>query len=203
MNIIYYLDLIGTFIFAVSGALSAANKRFDIFGALFVGFITAVGGGTIRDLLLDMPVFWIYDLNYLIVIILAVIITFMFSMKILRLGHLLLLFDAVGIGVFTLIGIQKSVELDILPVICVLLGVTTAVMGGIFRDVFCNEIPLILQREIYATACLSGGIIYFTLEYWGVPMNLVYIITILTIIGIRLAAIWMKLSLPKINVGNR
>ena len=203
MNIIYYLDLIGTFIFAVSGALSAANKRFDIFGALFVGFITAVGGGTIRDLLLDMPVFWIYDLNYLIAIVLAVIITFMFSMKILRLGHLLLLFDAVGIGVFTLIGIQKSVELDILPVICVLLGVTTAVMGGIFRDVFCNEIPLILQREIYATACLSGGIIYFTLEYWGVPMNLVYIITILTIIGIRLAAIWMKLSLPKINVGNR
>ena len=201
MNIIYSLDLLGTFTFAISGALSAANKKFDIFGALFIGFITAVGGGTIRDLVLgNTPVFWIKDINYLLPILISVLLVFIFTKKIVRFRNPLLFFDAIGIGVFTLIGIQKSINFNILPVFSILLGVITAVMGGIFRDIFCHEIPLIFHKEIYATACLLGGIVFFILHYFGINQNITFFVTMITIITIRLVSIKFELSLPKISL---
>lgn len=201
MNVIFILDLIGTFTFAVSGALAASNKRLDLFGALFIGFITAVGGGTTRDLILGLtPVFWIKDISYLIVIIAAVLVTLIFTRKIAALNRALLLFDAIGIGVFTLIGLEKSTALEIAPIFAVMMGVLTAVMGGVLRDVFVNEIPLIFHKEIYATACFIGGIIYFLLSYLHLDMKIVYFITMIVIIALRLFSIYFGWSLPKTGV---
>lgn len=201
MNIIYLLDLIGTFTFAVSGALAASNRRFDLFGALFIGFVTAVGGGTTRDVILGLtPVFWIKDISYLIVIVSAVVFTLIFSRKIAALEKPLLFFDAIGIGVFTLIGVEKSTALEILPIFAILMGVLTAVMGGVLRDVFVNEIPLIFRKEIYATACFVGGIVYFSLFYFEMNKSVVYFITMLVIIAMRLLSLKFQISLPKVGV---
>ncbi len=201
MNIIYLLDLIGTFTFAVSGALAASNRRFDLFGALFIGFVTAVGGGTTRDVILGLtPVFWIKDISYLIVIVSAVVFTLIFSRKIAALEKPLLFFDAIGIGVFTLIGVEKSTALEILPIFAILMGVLTAVMGGVLRDVFVYEIPLIFRKEIYATACFVGGIVYFSLFYFEMNKSVVYFITMLVIIAMRLLSLKFQISLPKVGV---
>lgn len=197
--IIYVLDLTGTFTFAVSGALLAANKRFDPFGALFIGFVTAVGGGTTRDLVLGhSPVFWVEDINYLLIIILAVGIVSIFTSKVIKYKRLLLFFDAIGIGVFTLIGIKKSIDIDILPVFAIMMGVTTAVMGGVLRDVFCRDVPHIFDKEIYATACLIGGIVFFLLIHFSVNQNVTYFMTMMTVIVIRLASLKFGFSLPGI-----
>jgi uncharacterized membrane protein YeiH len=204
MEIIYILDLFGTFTFAVSGALSAANKRFDLFGALSVGFVTAVGGGTIRDLTLGAtPVFWLHDVNYLLVIAAGVFVVFLFAGHVLAYRRVLLVFDAMGIGVFTLIGINKALGADVLPVFAVLMGVITAVMGGVLRDVLVNEVPLIFQSEIYATACLLGGGVYFLLLASGVPQAVVYVTTAASVTGLRLLAIRYRLGLPVVKVGKK
>jgi uncharacterized membrane protein YeiH len=201
MNIIYFLDLIGTFTFAVSGALAASNRRFDLFGALFLGFVTAVGGGTTRDVILGLtPVFWIKDISYLIVVVFAVVFTLTFSRRIAALEKPLLFFDAIGIGVFTVIGVEKSTALEILPIFAILMGVLTAVMGGVLRDVFVNEIPLIFRKEIYATACFVGGIVYFSLFYFEINKSVVYFITMLVIIAMRLLSLKFQISLPKVGV---
>ena len=200
--IIYILDIAGTFTFAMSGALLAANKRFDPFGVLFIGFVTAVGGGTTRDIILGLtPVFWVEDINYLLSIILAVGIVFVFTSKVLQYKKLLLFFDAIGIGVFTLIGIKRSIDIDILPVFAILMGVTTSVMGGVLRDVFCNEVPLIFQKEIYATACLVGGIAFFISTHLEMNQNVTYFITMMTVIIIRLTSLKFGFSLPSIYRG--
>jgi uncharacterized membrane protein YeiH len=200
LNIIYILDLVGTFTFAVSGALAAAEKRFDLFGALFVGFVTAVGGGTTRDIILGLtPVFWIEDINYLLVIVTAVLFVFLFIRKAFEFPRLLLFFDAIGIGVFTLIGIEKSRAVSILPVFAILMGVLTAVMGGILRDVFSRKVPLIFKREIYATACLIGGIVFFALLFFRLDKTIIYIITMLLIISIRLVSIRFGWQLPTLT----
>ena len=202
MEIIYILDLFGTFTFAVSGALSAAGKKFDLFGALSVGFVTAVGGGTTRDLTLGTtPVFWLLDVNYLLVIAAGVFVVFLFARHLLTYGRVLLVFDAMGIGVFTLIGINKALGADVLPVFAVLMGVITAVMGGVLRDVLVNEVPLIFQKEIYATACLLGGAVYFLLAASGVAQAIVYFTTAASIIGLRLLSIRYRLGLPVVKVG--
>jgi len=201
MNELYFLDLIGTFTFAVSGALAASNRRFDLFGALFIGFVTAVGGGTTRDVILGLtPVFWIEDIFYFIVIVAAVSLALIFSRKIAALKRSLLFFDAIGIGVFTLIGIEKATALEILPIFAILMGVLTAVMGGVLRDVFVNEIPLIFQKEIYATACFVGGVVYFLLFYLETNKSVVYFITMLAIIALRLLSLKFQISLPRVGV---
>ncbi len=202
MEIIYILDLLGTFTFAVSGALSAAGKRFDLFGALSVGFVTAVGGGTIRDVVLGVtPVFWLKDVNYLLVIVLAAGAVFLFARHILAYRRVLLVFDAVGIGVFTLIGINKALGVHVLPIFAAFMGVITAVMGGVLRDVLVNEVPLIFQKEIYATACILGGVVYFFLAWLGVDETIIYFATMTAVIGLRLFSIRYRLSLPVVKVG--
>jgi uncharacterized membrane protein YeiH len=202
MEIIYIFDIFGTFTFAVSGALSAAHKKFDLFGALSVGFATAVGGGTIRDLTLGAtPVFWLKDVNYLLAIAAGVFVVFLFARHVLAYRRVLLFFDALGIGVFTLIGINKALGADVMPVFAVLMGVVTAVMGGVLRDVLVNEVPLIFQSEVYATACLLGGAVYFLLAASGVPHAVVYVTTAASVTGLRLLAIRYKLGLPVVKVG--
>ncbi|MPQ47077.1 trimeric intracellular cation channel family protein [Marinifilum sp. N1E240] len=197
MSVIYILDLLGTLVFAISGTMSAANKKLDLFGAYFTGFITAIGGGTLRDVILgNFPVGWISDLNYMIVISLGVLLTFLFQQYIKQLKHTLFLFDTIGIGVFTIIGIEKSLSLGIHPFLSIIMGLFSAVMGGVIRDTLCNDIPLIFRKEIYATACLLGGVLFIILDHFHINSSVNQSITIICIIVFRILCIRFKISLP-------
>ncbi len=200
MSFIYYFDLIGTFVFAISGVLTASSKKFDVFGASVIAFVTAIGGGTIRDMLIGShPVGWINDLNYLYVIIGAILVSIIFKRHIIKLRKTLFLFDTIGIGVFTIIGVQKSIDLNISPVIAIMMGTISAVFGGVIRDILTNETPLIFRKEIYATPCLAGGALYLLLLQLNLNPGLISLITALLIIGIRLIAVKKSWSLPRIQ----
>lgn len=197
---IYAIDIIGTFVFAVSGALAASDKRFDIFGAGILALVTAVGGGTLRDVLIgSTPVGWMKDLNYLIVIGAAVLISYFFKRHILKLRRTMFLFDTIGIGLFTILGLQKTLSLGLSPVIAIMMGTVSAVFGGVLRDVLSNEVPLIFRKEIYATACLAGGMCFVLLEWiWTAPaVNM--LVAIGVIITIRTLAVWRGWGLPEIG----
>lgn len=194
------LDYVGTFVFAISGTLMAAQKRFDIFGALTIGFATAIGGGTLRDMMLGItPVTWIQSLDYFYVITIAVMLTTIFKSIVLKLRSTLFLFDSIGIGVFTVIGIDKALMYDLAPPIAILMGMITAVAGGIIRDTLCNVVPLIFRKEIYATACIAGGVIYFALMLCNLPQAITNIVTVSSIIAIRIVAVKYGISLPKLK----
>ncbi|QTD38014.1 trimeric intracellular cation channel family protein [Polaribacter batillariae] len=200
MSLIYVLDILGTFAFAISGALVASDKKFDLFGVLIIAFVTAVGGGMLRDVLINAhPINWIGDLNYLFVIFAAVVFTFLFKSKIAHLSKTMFLFDTVGISVFTLLGLEKGLSYDLHPIIALIMGMISAVFGGVLRDVLTNKIPLIFQKEIYASACLAGGISYLVLSYVHMPENIIFIISAAIIIIIRVVAVKFELELPKIK----
>lgn len=200
MDIIYVFDLIGTFVFAMSGTLAAANKKLDLFGALFTASITAFGGGTIRDSILgSTPVFWTVDMWYLVVIVAAVVMTFLFKEYVMTLKKTLFFFDTVGIGVFTIIGLEKTLALGFNPVVGVMMGVVTATFGGVLRDTFVNDLPIIFRKEIYATACIVGALLYLLLNQLGVNREVNISLTVLLIIAIRFIAIRYKLRLPRIT----
>ncbi len=198
MSVIYFLDLFGTFVFAVSGAILAMRKKMDIFGVIVVGFVTAVGGGTFRDLLLGKtPVFWLHDKYYFIVILCGTVATFLFSATILKVENMLRIADAIGLGTFTIIGIEVGLNSNLSPLFAVMMGIITASFGGAVRDVVCQEIPLILSREIYATACLIGGMIYFFLKWLGLNHSLTISVSVFIIITVRMISIRLNWSLPK------
>ncbi len=200
MNIIYFFDLIGTFVFAISGVLTASSKKFDIFGASVIAFVTAIGGGTIRDMLIGShPVGWINDLNYLYVIIGAILVSIIFKRHIIKLRKTLFLFDTIGIGVFTIIGVQKSIDLNISPVIAIMMGTISAVFGGVIRDILTNETPLIFRKEIYATPCLLGGVLYLLLSRLNIDLGIISLLTAVLIIAIRLIAVRKSWSLPRVH----
>ncbi|PQJ78300.1 trimeric intracellular cation channel family protein [Polaribacter porphyrae] len=200
MELIYVLDILGTFAFAISGALVASDQKFDLFGVIIIAFVTAVGGGMLRDILIDAhPINWIGDMNYLYVILIAVISTFLFKSKILPLYKTLFLFDTVGISVFTLLGLQKGLTFNLHPVVAIIMGMISAVFGGVIRDVLTNKIPLIFEKEIYASACLLGGISYLLLNHFGVPKDFNFIISASVIVIVRLISVKFKLQLPKIK----
>jgi uncharacterized membrane protein YeiH len=198
MNLIYLFDIFGVAVFAVTGAILATRKKFDIFGVIVIGFVTALGGGSLRDLLLGtQPVFWLKDINYFYAVISSALLTFVLYNRIIKINNVLRIFDALGLGVFTIIGIQKTLQLNISPVFAIMMGVVTAVAGGIIRDILCQEIPLVLRKEVYATACILGGVFYFLLRYLGLGSDLLVILSIMLIIIIRLVAIYYNLALPK------
>jgi len=200
VNIIYSLDIIGTFAFAVSGALIASKKKYDLFGVIIIAFITAVGGGMMRDILINYhPINWIGDLNYIWTILIAVIFTFLFKSKIAPLSKTLFLFDTIGIAVFTMLGTEKGLNFGLHPFIAVVMGVVSAVMGGVLRDVLTQSVPLIFKKEIYALACFLGAFVFLILNYFEFSKNIQYLSTILIVVIIRLVAIKYKLQLPKIK----
>ncbi|MFT4576438.1 MAG: putative membrane protein YeiH [Polaribacter sp.] len=200
MDLIYVLDIIGTFAFAISGALVASKKEFDLFGVIIIAFVTAVGGGMTRDILINAhPINWIGDLNYIWTILAAVIFTFLFKSKIAPLSKTLFLFDTIGIGVFTLLGTQKGLSYDLHPFIAVVMGMVSSVIGGVIRDVLTNEVPLIFKKEIYASACLAGGTVYLLTNHFQLSENIQFTATIVTVIVIRSLAVKFHLELPKIK----
>ena len=200
MEVIYVLDILGTFAFAISGALVALDKKFDIFGVIIIAFVTAVGGGMLRDVLINAhPINWIGDLNYLYIIFSAVLFTFLFKSKIAYLSKTMFLFDTIGISVFTLLGLQKGLSYDLHPIIAIIMGMISAVFGGVLRDVLTAKIPLIFEKEVYASACLVGGINYLILNYFKVDENINCIVSALVIASIRAVAVKFHLELPKIT----
>lgn len=200
MDIIYLLDLIGTFVFAISGIRVAARTDMDIFGASVVGFVTAIGGGTVRDLLLNNhPITWMADMTYPLVILAAVPFTFVMGKKLNNFSKTLFIFDTIGIALFTIIGMEKALSLGLNPFIAGMMGMISAVVGGITRDVLCREIPLIFRKEIYATACLLGAVVFYLGLELNLPENLNYLITTAVIITIRTVSIKWNMSLPKMK----
>src|SRR5690554_5089679 len=151
-------------VFAISGAMAAMRHNIDIFGAAFTGFVTAIGGGSLRDIFLNLRPVWVDDGNYLLAILTGVLIAILSRGVLPRLAKTLFLFDALGIGFFTVVGVQKSLAFDSSGIAAVVLGMFSAVMGGVIRDTLLNETPLIFRREIYATACISGAILFAVLD---------------------------------------
>ncbi|MEC3908284.1 trimeric intracellular cation channel family protein [Tamlana sp. 2201CG12-4] len=195
----YIVDILGTIAFAISGVLVAINKRMDFFGILIIAFVTSVGGGTLRDLLIgDTPVSWMKDMTYTYVIFISAVFAIIFRSKINYLRTSLFLFDTIGIGLYTLVGIEKGVNAGLHPIICIALGTMTASFGGVIRDILCNEIPVIFRKEIYATACILGGITYFVLSEFPLKNNIVFIIAGIVVIITRLLAVKFKIALPNI-----
>jgi len=200
LKIFYLLDIIGTCAFAVSGALTAMNKKLDPFGVFIIAFVTAVGGGTLRDILIGRtPVGWMRDLNYVYLIILGYFLAIIFRKKLDRLRTSLFLFDTIGLGVFTLIGLERGLDTNLHPVICIALGTMTACFGGVTRDILCNEIPVVFRKEIYATICIIGGILFFILKRWNLDNNVLYLIVSSVMITIRLMAVKFKWYLPALE----
>lgn len=196
----HLIDIIGAMAFAMSGALTAMSKKLDPFGVFIIAFATAVGGGTLRDVMIGRtPVGWMQDLTYVYAIILGFILTIVFRKRLDKLRTSLALFDTIGLGVYTLIGIQKGLDYHLHPVICVALGTVTACFGGVIRDILCTEIPVIFRREIYATICIFGGIVFFVLRKLNFDNDNLDIITALIIIVIRLLAVKYKWYLAPIE----
>ena len=165
MTWIYVFDILGTLVFAISGVLTAMDKKFDLVGTIIIGMVTAVGGGTLRDLLIgETPVAWMMSNDYLIVILVAVVLAYIFKQRILRLRKSLFLFDTIGIGLYTILGLQKTLNVGLSMPMCILMGIVSASFGGVIRDVLTNEIPLIFRKEIYATACLAGALVFVVLK---------------------------------------
>ena len=190
MDWIYFLDVFGTGIFAISGVLTAIQKKFDLVGSLVIGFVTAIGGGTTRDLLLgEAPVSWLQDRYYFVVIIVAYLVAYLFRKQTMKFRKGMFLFDTVGIGLFTILGIQKASMAGLHVEYCLILGVVSASFGGVVRDVLTNEVPLIFRREIYATACFAGGVVYVLLDRFSFSTDLSILISILVVILIRYFAV--------------
>ncbi len=200
----YTIDVLGTIAFAISGVLVAINKKMDLFGILIIGFVTAVGGGTLRDILIGQtPVSWMKDITYTYVILGSGIFAIVFRNYINYLRTSLFLFDTIGIGLYTVVGIEKGIHAGLHPLICIALGTITASFGGVIRDILCNEIPVIFRKEIYATACIIGGIAYFLIIKFPLDNNFVFLLSAGIVIIIRILAVKFKIGLPtvyKINL---
>lgn len=195
----YTIDLLGTMVFAISGAMAANRKRIDIFGATFAGFITAIGGGSLRDVFLNLRPVWVNDANYLLVILIGVIISIIANKQLDRLARTLNFFDALGIGFFCIVGVQKSLLYESSPAAAIVLGMFSAVMGGVTRDTILNETPLIFRKEIYATACLAGAITFVILQSVYVSDAINAFVSVMIIVVIRIAAVKYELTLPVID----
>ena len=195
------LDTLGLIAFAISGALAGMTKKLDFFGVFIIAMVTSIGGGTLRDLLIgNTPVFWLLNLQTFYIVTASIIIAVVFRARLNTFRKSLFLFDTIGIGIFTITGIEKGLLVDLSPIVCILLGTITACFGGVTRDILCNEIPVIFRKEIYATACLLGGIIFFILKFLNVNDDFIYIATAGTIILIRLLAVKFHWSFPQIDV---
>jgi uncharacterized membrane protein YeiH len=194
----YIIEILGTFSFAAAGAFAAMEKKLDPFGVLIISFATAIGGGTIRDVLIgELPVSWLSNTTAIWVILSATIATVFFGSHLRKLEKMLFLFDAMGLGLFTIIGIQTGLFHGFSTGICIMLGTITGCFGGVLRDILLNNVPLIFQKEIYASASIAGGIFYFVFVRAGLPENLAGVIGILIVFFVRVMAVRFNWSLPK------
>ena len=201
ISLFHILDLLGTIAFAISGALTAMHRRLDLFVIFIIAFVTAIGGGTIRDILIgNTPVTWMEHTLYIYLIGGVTILAIFLRKRLIHLRTSLFLFDTIGLGIFTITGVEIGIQNDLNPIISVALGAVTGTFGGVIRDTLCNEIPVIFRKEIYATACLIGGFAFVILHQFGVLTDVIYVITTLTVILIRIAAVKFEITLPSYHL---
>ncbi len=197
MTGIEIIDLVGTFVFALSGVMAAVEKKFDFFGTIILAFVTAVGGGTFRDILIgETPVGWMSSNWHIAMILLPIPVAYFLSKPLGKIRRALFLFDTIGIALFTILGVQKSLGIGLSPAVAVLMGVVSAVFGGVIRDVLSNQVPLIFQREVYAFACLSGALLYIGLEQFSEFHLVNMFISMGLIMLVRSLAVIFKWSIP-------
>lgn len=197
MSLFNILDVLGTAAFAISGALAAMKRRLDLFGIFIIAFVTAIGGGTLRDVLIGQtPVSWMEHIIYVYLIGMVTIMAIIFQNKLYYLKKSLFLFDTIGLGIFTITGVETGIQNDLNPIISIALGAMTGTFGGVIRDILCNEIPVIFRKEIYATACIVGGLAFVILHRLQVNTDIIYLATSLIVISIRLIVVKYHISLP-------
>ncbi len=203
-TMIYVLDMVGVGACAIAGTTLALHKKFDLFGCILVSMVGAIGGGTIRDVMLDRyPLFWTVDLNYVFFITGVSIVCQIFFAFYQKVDWTLKFFDAIGLSAFSLIGLKVALSFGMPPVIAVMMGVLTSIAGGIMRDMICNEIPLVLQKEIYISASIIGSCLYLILTHWGVPNHFSETLTLISIFSIRILAIRFDWHLPSLQIKPR
>ena len=199
-DFVNWCDYLGTLAFAISGIRLAAGKGLDWFGAYVVGFVTAVGGGTIRDILLDIKPFWLVQPSYLIITALGLIFTIIFRRQVVHLNHSLFVFDAIGLGLFVVVGVAKSYAAGFPWWVAVIMGTVTGSFGGLLRDVLINETPLIFRTDFYASACVLGSIIYVLMgRYSSLPIEWVQFISAISVFIFRVLAVVLHIQLPTFN----
>lgn len=195
-SFVQILDFIGTFAFAISGIRLASAKRFDWFGAYIVGLATAIGGGTIRDVLLDVTPVWMTDSIYLVCTAIAMVFVIIFGKSLIHLNNTFFLFDSIGLALFTVVGFDKTMALGYPFWVAIIMGSITGAAGGVIRDVFINEIPLIFRKEIYAMACVVGGVVYWVCLKSGMEPYGSQIIGGCSVFLVRILAVKYHLTLP-------
>lgn len=198
-NFTILLDLLGTFAFAISGIRLASGKQIDWFGAYIIGLVTAIGGGTLRDIMLDVTPFWMLDAKYFLTTAVALFATLLFKNRLFKWGSTLFLFDTIGLGLFTIVGFTKSMDAGLPIWVCIVMGTITGSFGGVIRDVLLNEVPLIFRKDIYALACVAGGGVYFICSYFELPTSVTEIIAALMVIVFRLIAVKFHIHLPLLH----
>ncbi len=199
IDLLYAAELTGVAVFAIAGVLSAQGKRLDIFGVVVLAIVTALGGGTIRDISLDSyPLVWIADNNYLWVAVAAAVFSFFFCRYLHYPKRTLLILDAMGLALFATLGAEKAQAAGLAPIIVVMMGVITGAAGGMIRDLLTGQIPLILQRDgsLYATCALAGALFYVLADGW-LSVTLQLTLSALIVFLLRLAAIFANLRLPE------
>ncbi|NDV79101.1 trimeric intracellular cation channel family protein [Dysgonomonas sp. 511] len=196
IEVVDVIEFLGTIAFAISGIRLASAKRFDWFGAIVVGFVTAVGGGTLRDLLLDVPVFWMQASRYIWCTVFAFVFVLFFRKFLVHLNNTIFWFDCIGLGLFVVVGYEKALALDYPVWVCVSMATITGIFGGIIRDILINEIPIIFTQELYAVACILGGILFGILHYAEVDLLIIEVATAIFVVVIRVWATYYKIRLP-------
>ena len=199
LSLTFFIEVIGTIACAISGIRLAAGKHFDWFGAYIVGLVTAIGGGTLRDILLDIPVFWMQTWWYLGVTALSLLTVIIFRSILISRDRILFIFDSIGLAMFCVIGINKTLAIDYPMWVAMVMGIITGAFGGVLRDILINEEPLIFHKDIYATACLAGGLVYWLIMISGGASEASQLACAATIIIIRFMTLKYNLSLPILN----
>ncbi len=199
MSVYFILEMLGTLAFAISGIRLASAKRFDWFGAYVVGFTTAIGGGTLRDVMLSMTPFWMLDSVYLVVTAVALGIVIVLGRYLIRLNNTFFIFDAIGLGLFTVVGIEKTLAAGFPLWVAVIMGTLTGAAGGVLRDILINEEPLIFRKEIYALACVFGGVVFWACGQVGISGAVLQITTAAAVIALRIVAVHYGLKLPTLK----
>ncbi len=200
---LFVIEVLGTIAFAISGIRLAATKNFDWFGAYIVGFVTAIGGGTLRDLLLDIPVFWMQTWWYLAVTALSLVAVIAFQQWLVKRDKILFIFDSVGLALFCVIGIQKTLDVGYPMWVASIMGIITGAFGGVIRDILINEEPLVFRKDVYATACLAGALVYWILLDFGCSAVVQQLSCAGVVIVLRFLALKYNLSLPLLHLSPR
>jgi uncharacterized membrane protein YeiH len=199
-----FISIAGSIAFSISGALTAMSKRFDPFGVFIIAFATAVGGGTIRDILVSAhSVFWLTRPQFIYYILVGTAVAIIFREKLSYLRKTLLLFDTLGLALYTIVGVEVGLRNNLSGVSCVALGTITGAFGGVLRDILVNDEPVIFKKEVYATISILGGTIYFLLHKLNLNYIYLQLIPVFLIIILRLLVVYYHFSLPSYHIGSK